>query len=171
MRFLYFVFLIGSSLVIQSTLVPLVLPFWFVAGVDLPLLIVIHVALTRGILSGMLTGALVGYLQDAMTGGVLGINAVAKIVAGYSGGFLRGKFFVRDVGHRAASVAGAVFLSILSKVAVLALFAQARPPLFSLFMVWAFLGNSLLILAIHSLLLHFEAVSGIRQEEELSLGD
>jgi len=170
-RCFYFVFLVGSALVLQSTMIPLILPFWIIAGVDLPLLIVIHIALTRGTLSGMLAGALVGYLQDAMTGGVLGINAVAKIIAGYTGGYLREKFFVRNVGHRATSVAGAVFLSTLSKVAVLALFSQVRPPLFSPYLMWVFLGNSLLILGSHSLLSRFEAASGIRQEEALSLGD
>lgn len=171
MRFIYFVFLVGFVLVLQSTLVPMILPGWFLAGVDLALIPVIHFALTRGTLSGMMTGALVGYLQDAMTGGVLGINGVAKIVAGYTGGVLKETLFVRGIGHRATSVAGAVLFSILSKFAVLALFGQARPSVFSPFLLWAFLGNSILALGFHVLLSRFEVVSGIRQEEELSLGD
>ena len=171
MRFIYFVFLVGSLLVFQSTLVPMILPAWFLAGVDLALIPVIHFALTRGTLSGMMTGALVGYLQDAMTGGVLGINGVAKIVAGFTGGVLKEKLFVRGIGHRAISVSGAVLLSILSKFAVLALFGQARPSVVSPFLLWAFLGNAILALGFHALLSRFELVSGIRQEEELSLGD
>lgn len=170
MRLLYFIFLLGSALVLQSTLVPLIVPAWLAGGVDLPLIPVIHFALTRGATSGMLTGALAGYLQDAMTGGALGINGVAKIIAGYTGGFLKEKLFVRGIGHRAVSVSGAVLLSILSKYGVLALFGQSRPFIISPFLIWAFLGNALLVLVFHALLSRFEAYSGIRQEEELSLG-
>lgn len=171
MRVLYFIFLAGSALILQSTIVPMTLPAWFVVGVDLPLIPVIHFALTRGTMSGMMAGALIGYIQDSMTGGVLGINGVAKIAAGYAGGFLKEKLFVRGVGHRATSVAGAVLLSILSKCAVLALFGQTRPSIISPFLMWVFLGNTLLVLGSHVLLSRFEAASGIRQEEELSLGD
>ncbi len=171
MRFIYFVFLIGSLLIFQSTLVPMILPGWYLVGVDLALIPVIHFALTRGTLSGMMTGALVGYMQDAMTGGVLGINGVTKVVAGYTGGVLKEKLFVRGIGHRAISVSGAVIFSILSKFAVLALFGQAGPSIVSPFLFWAFLGNTILALGFHALLSRFEIASGIRQEEELSLGD
>ena len=171
MRYLYFSLLFGSALVLQSTVVPFTLPDWCTAGVDLPLLIVIHIALTRGKLSGMFAGLVLGYLQDAMTGGILGVNAIAKIIAGFTGGYLREKFFVRNIAHRATSVAGAVALSNLSKVVVLALFAQPRPGLLSPYLIWAIVGNSLLTLGSHWVLLRFEIAFGIRQEEELSLGD
>jgi rod shape-determining protein MreD len=119
----------------------------------------------------MLAGLLLGYLQDALTGGILGINGVAKITAGFTGGYLREKFFVRNVAHRATSVAGAVFVSIISKVTVLMLFGQPRPELLSPYLMWAFVGNTLLTLGLHYALTRIETVSGIRQEEELSLGD
>ena len=171
MRYLYFLLLFGSALILQSTIIPHTLPYWIVVGVDLPLLVVVHIALTRGKLPAMFTGLLLGYLQDAMAGGVLGINAIAKIIGGYTGGYLREKFFVRNVAHRAISVTGAVFFSYLSKVAVLALFAQPRPGLLSPYLVWAVVGNSLLTLGLHYAMSRIEVFSGIRQEEELSLGD
>lgn len=163
--------LFGCALILQSTVVAFALPFWFTAGIDLPLLVVIHIAITRGKMSAMFTGLFLGYLQDAMAGGILGVNAVAKTIAGYMGGYLREKFFVRNVAHRATSVAGAVLFFILSKIAVLALFAQPRPRLLSPFLVWVFIGNSILALGAHYALSRIETISGIRQEEELSLGD
>jgi rod shape-determining protein MreD len=113
----------------------------------------------------------IGYLQDAMSGGVLGFNGVSKIIAGYMGGYLKEKFFVRSMAHRTATVAGAVFMALLARVAVLALFAQPHPSLFSTQFFWGFTGNTLLALLVHALLDRFESVFGIRAEEELSLGD
>ena len=171
MRYLYFPFLFGSALILQSSAIPVVLPDWFVDGFDLPLIIVLHIAMTRGKIPGMMTGLVIGFLQDAMSGGVLGFNGVSKITAGYMGGFLKEKFFVRSMVHRTASVAGAVFVALLSKVTVLALFAQSHPSLFSTQFFWGFAGNTLFALLIHTLLDRFETAFGIRAEEELSLGD
>ncbi|UCG37999.1 MAG: rod shape-determining protein MreD [bacterium] len=171
MRLVYFLILGGAALFAQSTVIPFLLPYWLVSGMDLPLIVVVHVALTRGKVHGMMAGAALGYLQDAMSGGVIGINGLAKIVGGFSGGYLREKFFVSSIAHRAGSVAGAVLFSVLSKVVVLSLFAQPRPGLLSPLLLWTFMGNALLALASHSLLVRLEGRAGIRREEELSLGD
>lgn len=171
MRFFYFPFLFVAVLILQSTAVPVVLPDWFVDGFDLPLIITIHVAMSRGRNPGMMTGLVIGYLQDAMSGGVLGFNGISKIIAGYMGGYFKEKFFVRSMAHRTASIAGAVFMALLAKVAVLALFAQPRPSLFSTQFLWGFVGNTLLALLVHPLLDRFETVFGIRAEEGLSLRD
>jgi len=171
MRVFYFPLLLGSALILQSAVISVILPDWFVDGFDLPLIITIHVAMSRGKIPGMMTGLVVGYLQDAMSGGVLGFNAVSKIIAGYMGGYLQEKFFARSMTHRTASVAGAVFMALLAKVAVLALFAQPGPSMFSAQFFWGFAGNTLLALLVHALLDRFEIVFGIRAEEELSLGD
>jgi rod shape-determining protein MreD len=171
MRYFYFPFLFVAALILQSSAVPAVLPGWFVDGFDLPLIITVHVAMSRGKIPGMMTGLVIGYLQDAMSGGVLGFNGVSKIIAGYMGGYLKEKFFVRSMTHRTATVAGAVFIALLARVAVLALFAQPRPSLFSTQFFWGFAGNTLFALLVHALLDRFETVFGIRAEEELSLGD
>ncbi len=171
MRFLYFPVLFVAALILQSAVIPVILPDWFVDGFDLPLIIVLHVAMSSGKIPGMMTGLVVGYLQDAMSGGVLGFNAISKIVAGYMGGYLKEKFFARSMVHRTALVAGAVFMALLAKVAILALFAQPHPSLLSTRFFWGFAGNTLFALLIHALLDRFETVFGIRAEEELSLGD
>lgn len=171
MRYFYFPLLFGSALILQSAAIPVILPDWFVDGFDLPLIIVLHVSMTRGKIPGMTAGVLIGYLQDAMSGGVLGFNGVSKVIAGYMGGYLKGKFFVRSMAHRTTSVAGAVLAALVAKIAVLALFAQPRPSLFSIQFFWGFTGNTLLALLVHALLHRMESLFGIRAEEELSLGD
>jgi len=171
MKFLYFPVLFGFALIFQSAAIPAILPDWFIVGFDLPLIIVLHVGMTRGKIPGMITGLVMGYFQDAMSGGVLGFNGISKIAAGYLGGYLKEKLFVRSLGHRTASVAGAVFVAFLIKVAVYKLFGQPGPSLFSAQFVWGFGGNTIFALLLHNLLVHFENVLGIRVEEELSLGD
>jgi len=171
MRFFYFPLLFGAALILQSAAVAVVLPNSFAGGFDLPLVITIHVALTRGKTTGMMTGLLLGYLQDAMSGQVLGFNGVSKIIGGFMGGYLKEKFFVRSMAHRTASVAGAVFLALLAKIAVYSLFNRPHPSLFSVQFLWSFTGNTLLALVVHAMLERFETIFGIRAEEELSLGD
>lgn len=171
MRFLYYPLLVFSSLLLESAVVPILLPEWFRPGFDLPLIIVLHLALSKGKNPGMIAGLIVGYLQDAMSGGVLGFNGVSKIIAGFMGGYLKEKFFLRSVAHRTTSVAGAVLFALLAKVLVLTLFAQPRPSLLSLQFLWSFGGNTLFALLIHTVLDQLESAFGIRTEEELSLGD
>jgi len=171
MRFIYLPVLFGMALILQSAVIPIILPNSLASGFDLPLVITVHVALTRGKTRGMLAGLLLGYLQDAMSGGVLGFNGLSKIVGGFTGGYLKEKFFVRSMAHRTASVAGAVFLALLSKSALYSLFSQPGPSFLSTQFFWSFTGCTLLALVGHVFLERFETVFGIRAEEELSLGD
>lgn len=171
MRFLYLPVLFTLALLIQSAGIPVILPQWIAQGIDLPLIIVVHIALTRGKGSGMMSGLVLGYVQDALSGGALGFNGLAMIVAGFTGGFLREKFFVQSTAHRSISVAGAVLAFLLAKVATLALFAQPYPPLLSAPFLWALAGNTASAMLIHVLLGRFEASFGIRSEEEIRLGD
>jgi len=171
MRYFYFPLLFVATLIFQSTVIPVILPDWFIDGFDLPLIITIHVAMSKGKIPGMMTGLVIGYIQDAMSGGVLGFNGISKIIAGYTGGYLKEKFFVRSMAHRTTSVAGAVLMAILARVFVLGLFAQPGPDLLSTQVFWGFAGNTLLALLVLALLDRFETAFGIRVEEELSLGD
>ena len=53
---------------------------------DLPLLVTIFFAVSRrSPIAGALTGAIIGLLQDALTGQPLGVNGLAKTVIGYIG--------------------------------------------------------------------------------------
>lgn len=52
--------------------------------VDLPLLVTIFFAVSRrSPIAGALTGAVIGLLQDALTGQPIGVNGLAKTVIGY----------------------------------------------------------------------------------------
>ena len=53
---------------------------------DLPLLVAIFFAVSRrSPITGALTGAVIGLLQDALTGQPIGVNGISKTVIGYIG--------------------------------------------------------------------------------------
>ena len=68
---------------------------------DLPLLVVIFFAVARrNPVSGMLTGAAIGVLQDALTHQPIGVYGIAKTVVGYGASSLGVKLDVENVGAR-----------------------------------------------------------------------
>ena len=61
-------------------------PFPRLAILDLPLLVTIFFAVSRrSPITGALTGAMIGLLQDALTGQPIGVNGISKTVVGYIG--------------------------------------------------------------------------------------
>lgn len=68
---------------------------------DLPLLVTIFFAVARRRpIPGMLTGALIGTLQDAWTGHPIGLFGIAKTIVGYLGSSLGVKLDVDNPGSR-----------------------------------------------------------------------
>src|SRR6266496_4704984 len=62
--------------------IPLRLPFFSIF--DLPLLVVIFFAMARrSQVAGLVTGAVIGILQDSLTHHPLGVYGIAKTVVGY----------------------------------------------------------------------------------------
>ena len=79
--------------------VPLRLHFF--AIFDLPLLVVIFFALARrSQVSGLLTGAAIGLLQDSLTHQPIGVYGIAKTVVGYGASSLGVKLDVENAGSR-----------------------------------------------------------------------
>lgn len=77
------------------------LRFSLFAIFDLPLLVVIFFAMSRrSPVAGLLTGASVGILQDALTGYPIGVYGIAKTVVGYGASSLGVKLDVESVGTR-----------------------------------------------------------------------
>src|SRR5260370_8994655 len=69
--------------------------------VDLPLLVTIFFAVARRRpIPGMITGALIGTLQDAWTGHPIGLFGIAKTIVGYLGSSLGVKVDVDNPGSR-----------------------------------------------------------------------
>lgn len=117
----------------------------------------------------MMVGLVMGYSQDAMAAGVLGINGVAKIVAGFSGGLLKEKFFVRSLTNRLITVFGAVIVATVMKLIILYLFALPAPDLLSPTFIFALVNNTIFVLLGSSALERLEIRIGIRREEEIHL--
>jgi rod shape-determining protein MreD len=79
--------------------IPLRFPFF--AMFDLPLLVVIFFAVARrSQIAGLVTGALIGLLQDSLTHQPIGIYGIAKTVVGYGASSLGVRIDVENVGAR-----------------------------------------------------------------------
>ncbi len=79
--------------------VPRWLPFFSIF--DLPLLVVIFFAVARrSQVAGMLTGAVIGLLQDSLTIHPIGLNGIAKTIVGYGASSLGVKIDVENAGTR-----------------------------------------------------------------------
>jgi rod shape-determining protein MreD len=77
------------------------LRFHFFSIFDLSLLVVIFFALARrNPVTGLLTGAVIGLLQDSLTGHPLGLYGIAKTVVGYGASSLGVKLDVENAGSR-----------------------------------------------------------------------
>ena len=87
-----------AALLLQSFL-PLKLPF--MAMFDLPLLVTIYFAMgRRNQLSGLLTGSIIGLMQDSLTHQPIGLYGIAKTVVGYAASSLGVKLDVDNHGSR-----------------------------------------------------------------------
>jgi rod shape-determining protein MreD len=84
---------VAAALVLQTTLVR-----YLVRGnvaVDLVLVVVVYVGLTMGPTPGLLAGTAGGLVQDALsTGGITGIDGLAKTVVGFLTGLIGTQFIV-----------------------------------------------------------------------------
>ena len=77
------------------------LRFHFFSIFDLPLLVVIFFAVARrSPVAGLLTGAVIGLLQDSLTGHPLGLYGIANTVVGYGASSLGVKLDVENAGSR-----------------------------------------------------------------------
>lgn len=83
------------------------LRFSFFSIFDLPLLIVIFFAMARrSQVAGLLTGAVIGIVQDSLTHHPLGMYGIAKTVVGYGASSLGVKLDVESVGTRLLVTSG-----------------------------------------------------------------
>jgi|SRR5215470_4109895 len=106
LRLMLLLVTVGGS-VLQSTVVAVA----GVAGVapDVPLILTVLIALRYGSESGCLAGFVAGLMQDAAGGGLVGVQALTKGLAGFGMGLLVGRFWVSNP---LVQVPGLVLLSI-----------------------------------------------------------
>ncbi len=82
---------LAIALALQTTLVPMLTG---AATVDLVLVVVLAVAMKQGAVVGLWTGTVGGLLQDALSGGVVGVGGLAKTLVGYFVGRFASQFDV-----------------------------------------------------------------------------
>ena len=108
MRVAWIAFALAAALAIQTTLVRMVAGTG--APLDLVLMVVIVVAIVNGPRAGLWTGTCGGLLQDALSGGVIGMGGLAKTVVGYLGGQFAAQFMVTRLWHKALVFVGGSLL-------------------------------------------------------------
>jgi rod shape-determining protein MreD len=106
------------ALALQTTVVPFV---WSgKSNLDLVLVVVVYTALQFGPTSGLLTGAVAGMAQDALSGGVIGVAGLAKTIVGFLAGAVASQFIVTNwLSRLVVLLLGAV----LNAICILGLYA------------------------------------------------
>ena len=64
------------------------------SAIDLVLIVVVYVGIKSGPVTGTLAGTVAGLIQDALSGGILGIYGLAKTTVGFLSGLLGTQFIV-----------------------------------------------------------------------------
>ena len=108
MRIAWVAFALAAALAMQTTLVEMVAGAG--APLDLVLMVVMVVAIVNGPRAGLWTGTVGGLLQDALSGGVIGMGGLAKTVVGYLGGQFAAQFMVTRLWHKALVFVGGSLL-------------------------------------------------------------
>jgi rod shape-determining protein MreD len=78
--------------------------------IDLVLVAVVYAAAYWGAASGLLAGTLGGLAQDALSGGVLGVNGLTKTIVGFAAGLIGAQFIIAKSGPRILLVVGATLV-------------------------------------------------------------
>ncbi len=95
------------------------------APVDLVLIAVVSAALSRGPVVGLWTGTFAGLLQDALSGGIIGVSGLAKSITGVLVGLTASQFIVATMWHRFAVLVAASVVSTVCFLAVYTLLGTA----------------------------------------------
>jgi rod shape-determining protein MreD len=92
---------------------------------DLPLALVVSVALLRGPLHGELVGFASGSLCDLFSGGPLGVQSLSRVVVGYCTGFVRGRLYSdNSITQLASGFSATLVAKIITSVHLSLLFAS-----------------------------------------------
>jgi rod shape-determining protein MreD len=110
---------IGVAVVLQTTLARFLIRG--TVAVDLVLVVVVGVALMGGSVTGLLSGAAAGLLQDALSTGVVGIGGLSKTVVGFLAGIVGTQFIVAHALPRFVVFLGATVLHAMVFIGLYAL--------------------------------------------------
>ena len=116
---------LGLALLAQTTVVPVVAAGG--APIDLVLIVVVFAALACGPVVGLWTGTFAGLLQDALSGGIVGVSGLAKAVVGVLTGIVGSHFVIGTVWHRLAVLVSTSFLHSFCYIGIYSLISAGRP--------------------------------------------
>jgi len=88
------------------------------ANIDLPLVVVVLAALSGGPIVGLWVGTLAGFLQDLMSGGLVGVSGLAKSLVGATIGALAMRLMHTGHWHRILLILLATIMNIVLFVGV-----------------------------------------------------
>ena len=108
---------------------------------DIPLIVVVLLALRRGPEFGCLSGFAAGLLQDMASGGLLGVQAFTKALIGFVIGAAGGRLRVTQPLVQVSGLVLLTFVEGLSRFAILKLFRYPAP--FGEVMTYAVLPQAL----------------------------
>lgn len=97
------------------------------APVDLVLIVVVFAALTRGPVIGLWTGTFAGLLQDALSGGIIGVSGLTKTVVGVLVGVAGSQFIVGTIWHRLVILLTASVVHSFCYIGIYALISPGNP--------------------------------------------
>ena len=122
-----FYFLIGIGAVIFQSTVSEYFKAWIGARPDAMTLIVVYLGFQRGQETGLIGGFFLGLLQDVLSGGLPGSNALSKGLIGHATGGLRRNVSGREALFHALLVFFASIFNAVLSVAVLSVFLPDVP--------------------------------------------
>lgn len=126
MIFLFY-FLLGVGAIIFQATISEYFKLWVGARPDAMTLIVVYLGLQRGQETGLIGGFLLGLLQDVLSGGLLGANALSKGLIGHATGSLRRNVSGREAFFHALLVFFASIFNAVLSVALLFVFLPDVP--------------------------------------------
>jgi rod shape-determining protein MreD len=124
MRLTFLAMTLGGSVAQTSMAAALSL-----AGVppDLPMILIVFWALRRGPEAGCLAGFLTGLLQDVTGGGMVGVQALTKALAGFGMGLVAGRLWAANPLVQVPAVVVLTVAEGLLRFALLQLFHYRAP--------------------------------------------
>jgi rod shape-determining protein MreD len=97
------------------------------APVDLVLVVVVFAALSRGPVIGLWTGTFAGLIQDALSGGIIGVSGLTKTVVGVLVGIAGAQFIVGTIWHRLVILLAASVVHAFCCIGIFALISPGKP--------------------------------------------
>ena len=111
MKIIYYGLIVLLAFVFQTTVFQAV--SWITVYPDIILILAIYSGLVWGKPGGLQFGALIGFIQDLLLFGTMGINLLSKSLIGFATGMLRDKYIIDSALSRVIAVVLATIFDYL----------------------------------------------------------